>query len=170
LPGDELIPQPIGATTHAITIQRSPREVWPWLAQMGATRGGWYSYDLLDNRGFKSAERVLPEFQHIEIGSVMPGLPGVTEGFLVLKFEVERYLVLGWAAPHAPQLATWAFVLEPDPGGGTRLMVRSRVARGYSFFGMPWPLSKPITLLVHHIMQRKQLLGIARRVEGKVHA
>jgi hypothetical protein len=50
LPGDELIAEPIGTLTHAITIWRPTRDVWPWLAQMGAgSRAGWYSYDFIDN-------------------------------------------------------------------------------------------------------------------------
>jgi hypothetical protein len=49
LPGDELVANPVGSVTHAITIERAPREVWPWLIQRGAGRAGWYSYDLIDN-------------------------------------------------------------------------------------------------------------------------
>ena len=45
LPGDDLIANPIGSVTHAITIRSSSRDVWPWLVQMGAGRAGWYSYD-----------------------------------------------------------------------------------------------------------------------------
>ncbi len=42
LPGDDLIPQPIGSVNHAITIRRPRHDVWPWLAQMGSDRAGWY--------------------------------------------------------------------------------------------------------------------------------
>src|SRR5208337_2491441 len=49
LAGDDLILQPIGSVHHAITIRRPPRDVWPWLAQMGSGRAGWYSYDFIDN-------------------------------------------------------------------------------------------------------------------------
>jgi hypothetical protein len=49
LTGDELIMLSIGTLTHAITIRRSPGDVWPWLVQMGAGRAGWHSYDFLDN-------------------------------------------------------------------------------------------------------------------------
>src|SRR5271166_718751 len=72
LPGDDLIPQPIGAINHAITIHRSPHEVWPWLVQMGSGRAGWYAYDFIDNGRHPSADRILPEFQTIEAGSVFP--------------------------------------------------------------------------------------------------
>lgn len=48
LSGDELIPKPAGSVTHAITIRRSPHDIWPWLAQMGSGRAGWYAYDFID--------------------------------------------------------------------------------------------------------------------------
>ena len=57
LPGDEVIPHPIGSQTHAITIDMPPDQVWPWLVQMGCGRAGWYSYDLLDNGGRPSKEQ-----------------------------------------------------------------------------------------------------------------
>src|SRR5687768_4107539 len=81
LPGDSLIPEPVGSLTHAITIACPPREVWPWLAQMGAgSRGGWYSYDRIDNAGRPSADRIRRELQNIAIGTVLPALPGSIEG------------------------------------------------------------------------------------------
>ena len=79
LPGDELVANPIGSVTHAITSQRSPHEVWPWLAQMGAGRAGWYSCDLVDNGGRRSAERILPELQSIAVGTLFPAVPGAHE-------------------------------------------------------------------------------------------
>jgi hypothetical protein len=63
LPGDEILPNPIGSITDAITIRCAPRDVWRWLVQMGAGRAGWYSYDFVDNGGRRSADRILPEFQ-----------------------------------------------------------------------------------------------------------
>ena len=78
LPGDDLIPQPLGSVNHAITIRRPPHEVWPWLAQMGSGRAGWYAYDFIDNGGQRSAEGILPNYQNIGVGSVLPALPGVT--------------------------------------------------------------------------------------------
>jgi hypothetical protein len=93
VPGDELIPQPIGSVTHAITIGRSPRAVWPWLVQMGSGRGGWYAYDFIDNGGQASAERILPEYQNIGVGTVFPALPGVEDVFVVARVEAEHDLV-----------------------------------------------------------------------------
>jgi len=59
--GDALIPQPVGSVNHAITIRRPPNDVWPWLAQMGSDRAGWYAYDFIDNRGHPSAVRIQQE-------------------------------------------------------------------------------------------------------------
>ena len=87
LPGDDLIPQPLGSVNHAITIRCPPQEVWPWLAQMGSGRAGWYAYDFIDNGGQRSAERILPNYQNIGVGSVLPAIPGATDVFLVAQCE-----------------------------------------------------------------------------------
>jgi hypothetical protein len=166
LPGDDLIAEPLGILTHAVSIGRAPAAVWPWLIQMGAgSRAGWYSYDLLDNGRHPSATRVVPKLQHIRIGTVFPALPGVTEGFTVLAFERYRWLILGWPTLEGKPLVTWAFVLEDRAGSSTRLIARARAAHGYSFRGLPQWLSLPVARFVHFVMQRKQLLGIAQRVE-----
>jgi proline iminopeptidase len=47
----------------AVTIEAPPEQVWPWLAQMGYDRAGWYSWDRLDNGGRPSADRIHPEWQ-----------------------------------------------------------------------------------------------------------
>jgi hypothetical protein len=166
LPGDEFIPSPLAALTHAVTIRADRQAVWPWLVQMGAgSRAGWYSYDFLDNAGHPSARDVVPELQHIMIGTVFPALPGASDAFTVLAFEPDRSLILGWWGECKP-IVTWAFVLEPVTGGATRLIVRARGAHGYRFHGLPSWLSKAVIRLVHFVMQRKQLLEIARRVES----
>jgi hypothetical protein len=167
LPGDELIPEPLGSLTHAITIACAPQAVWPWLVQMGAgSRAGWYSYDIVDNGGRPSATRLVPELQHIAIGTLFPALPGVTEGFTVLAVEPYRSLILGWTAPDGSPLVTWAFVLDDRAGASTRLIVRARGGLGYRFHGLPGWLSRPVVRCVHLVMQRRQLLGIALRVES----
>jgi len=169
LAGDELIPEPIGTLTHAITIRRRPSEVWPWLVQMGAgSRAGWYSYDIIDNGRRESAGRIVPELQHVAVGTLFPALPGATDGFHVLRIETGRSLVLGWvpAFGTAP-LMTWAFVLDTVSGCHTRLVVRARGARRYPFYGLPPSIGMPFIRFGHFVMQRKQLLGIASRAESR---
>jgi hypothetical protein len=165
LAGDALIPEPIAALTHAITIRAEPRDVWPWLAQMGAGRAGWYSYDFLDNGGQPSVDRIVPELQHLVPDMPFPALPGAGDGFSLASFDPDRSLVIGWKAPAGGWLMTWAFVLEPSGGGSTRLIVRARGGHGYRFKGLPWTLTRRIVPAVHFVMQRRQLLGIARRAE-----
>ena len=165
LAGDDLIPQPIGAVNHAITIHRSPHNVWPWLVQMGSGRAGWYAYDFIDNGGQHSAERILPEYQDIAVGSVFPALPGAKDVFIVAQCEPERSLVLSWRLPNGRYQTTWAFVLEQPRPDQTRLIVRGRVASGYRPYGLPQWFALSTGRVAHFIMQRKQLLGITRRAE-----
>ena len=164
-PGDDLIPQPIGVVNHAITIHRSSHEVWPWLVQMGSGRAGWYAYDFIDNGGQHSAERILPEYQDISVGSVFPALPGAKDVFVVAECEPERSLVLSWRLADGRYQTTWAFVLEQPQPDQTRLIVRGRVASGYRPYGLPQSFALSTGRIAHFIMQRKQLLGIARRAE-----
>jgi hypothetical protein len=166
LPGDNLIPQPIGVVNHAITIHASPEEVWPWLAQMGAGRGGWYSYDWIDNRGHRSAERILPEFQKIGVGTIFPAVSGAKDVFVVAECQPERSLVLAWRMPGWKYQTTWAFILEQPKPNETRLIVRGRVAEGYHPFGLPEWVAVILARPAHFVMQRKQLLTVAERAEA----
>ena len=167
LPGDTLIPNAVASLTHALTIRVPPRHVWPWLVQMGAgRRAGWYSYDWLDNGRRPSARRIVRELQHPAVGTIFPALPGESGGFEVLAVEPERSLVLGWRQPDGALMVTWAFVLEPLHPGSTRLVTRARGGQGYRFHGLPWWLARPLVTLVHAVMERRQLLGIAERAEG----
>jgi len=165
-PDDERIPQAIDTLTHGVTIRAAPREVWPWLVQMGAgNRAGWYSYDWLDNKRQPSATRIMPELQHPAVGSIFPALPGVTDGFTLLAIEPERRLMLGFAARDGTMEVTWTFILDEVAPGVTRLLVRARGGPGYRFHGLPLLLTRRVARVVHFLMQRKQLLGIAKRAE-----
>jgi len=167
LPGDERISQAIDTLTHGVTIRRAPRDVWPWLVQMGAgSRAGWYSYDRLDNAGRSSVTRIVPELQHPAVGSIFPALPGVADGFTLLAIDPERMLTLGWLTPDGTPQVTWTFVLDEVSPGVTRLLVRARGGPGYRFHGLPLLLTRVVVRVVHFVMQRKQLHGIAVRAEG----
>jgi hypothetical protein len=163
LPGDELIPKAIGQFTHAINIHCSRAELWPWMVQMGAGRAGWYSYDFLDNGGHPSAEKVQSGLQSIALGQLFPALPGVKDGFNLIGFKPERFLILAWRSPNGAYLTTWSFVLEDAGQIDTRLIVRARGGPGYRFHHVPWFLAKGLVRFIHFTMERKQLLEIARR-------
>ena len=127
---------------------------------------GWYSYDFIDNGGHHIAERILPEYQSASVGSVFPALPGASDVFVVAQCEPERSLVLSWRLPNGRYQTTWAFLLEQPQPDQTRLIVRGRVASGYRPYGLPQWFGLSTGRLAHFIMQREQLLGIARRAEA----
>ena len=165
LPGDDLVPRPTASLTHAITVHCTADRIWPWLAQMGAGRAGWYSYDAIDNGGKPSAERIVPELQAVEVGYLFPWLPHAVEGFVVLACEEARFLVLGAPAPDGHAIVTWSFVLEPRTDGTTRLIVRGRADAQCGLGRLPAWVIRRLLPPGHFVMQRRQLLGIARRAE-----
>ena len=167
LAGDRLIDTCVASLTHGITIEAAATDVWPWLVQMGAgTRAGWYSYDRLDNAGRPSAEVLVPALQTISVDTLCPAMPGATDAFHVLQYEPQRSLVLGWRGTDGIPRMTWAFELKTIGEGRTRLLVRVRAGSKYPIVGLPPWLGLPLIRVVHFVMQRKQLHGIARRVEA----
>ncbi len=91
LPGDDLVADPMVVDTRAIEIDAPPAAVWPWLVQIGYGRAGWYSYDAMDMRG-KSADAIVPEWQSLAEGDMVPTSPD--SAFQVRRLEPERTLVL----------------------------------------------------------------------------
>lgn len=162
LPGDALLPDAKGRWMHAITIHASPDEIWPWLVQMGCRRGGWYSYDSLDNGSAPSADRIHPELQEISAGDLMAWTPTSVDGFFVAEIERERALVLEGNAGGLYRV-TWAFVLEPVDARTTRLLVRASGDYGRLSVGLMLHL---IGRPMHFAMQRKQLLTLRERIEA----
>lgn len=128
LPGDGFVDDATGLVMHAVTIVAAPKTVWPWLAQMGAGRAGWYSYDWVDNDGRPSAMKIIPGLQQLNVGDIMPSLPNATDSFVVAAIIPGRDLVLTVPAKNGSNLASWEFFLEPIEVGATRLMVRGRVS------------------------------------------
>ena len=140
LPGDELIPFPRKIITHAVIINTQPEVVWPWLVQLGACRAGWYSYDRIDNGGTPSAIRIIPEFQHIEVGDILPAVPNSKDAFIVREVQIGKALVLVVpiisAAEEAdtkrrmrsPLRVSWTLVLESLNDERTMLISRGRIS------------------------------------------
>jgi hypothetical protein len=160
--GDARIAAPTYDATLAVTVDAPPEDVWPWLAQIGYRRGGLYSYDWLDRLfGYldaPSAERILPEFQRLRAGDVIP--IGRGPGFPVAAVEPGRTLVLGGEADGVQW--TWELALYPAGTRRTRLVSRSRVRA-------PATLASALFMTIVEpaafIMTRKMLLGIKRRAE-----
>ena len=180
--------------TRAVTIDAPPSAVWPWLAQMGFGRGGWYSYDLVDMNG-SSADGIIPDLPPLNPGDIVPTHPG--GGFEVRVVEPDHALVLyvdskmarSWAAKDGVDsgtavpanlkaggafmsvaqptefAASWTFDVEPLAGDRTRLIERFRI----QFDGgeRAWTrYTIPAMGFGVFVMIRKQLLGIKARAEA----
>jgi len=159
MPGDEQIEKPTFNVTRAITIQARPEEIWPWIVQIGYGRAGFYSYDLLDNLGKPSAVRIIPELQHIEIGTWIPMSGKVTEetAFRVMAFEPNHWLLWNKAA------STWAYKLIPIDEESTRLIIRLKCQYRWS---RPTIVTDLILMEIGDFpMMRKLMLGIKHRSE-----
>lgn len=178
LPGDEVVSEPRYITNHAVTIQAAAPLVWPWLVQIGQGRGGLYSYDWLENLlGFDihSADRIMPEFQHLEPGDT---IRLVREGYFAdLRYEViaveqERALVL--RTPGNPEdnfakglsYGSWSFALRKINERTTRLIARTRSDFRPSVASYIW--NKYGLEPAHSIMERRMLLGIKAQAEASV--
>ncbi|WP_159829309.1 hypothetical protein [Arthrobacter sp. 9AX] len=159
LPGDDLVPFPTFNATRAISIAAPPEQVWPWLVQVGLGRAGWYSYDLLDNLGRPSASRVLPEWQHLAPGDVVPMSPDGKHGIRVRSLDFPSSVIWG-----TPGDASWVWQLDEVANGTTRLITRIRSR-------MRWaPMSILFSLLLEVAdfwMIRKMLTGLRERAEKK---
>lgn len=167
LPGDDIIPNPRAGWTHVITINAPSSHVWPWIVQIGCRRGGWYSYDLLDNGGQPSAECILPEHQSLNVGDLIPFVPKGDFAVPVAALQPGRAIVVGGTMPGSdnPVSVTWAFVVLPDGEMKSRLVSRWRADwRPGLFPDFAWGI---MTEAIGFVMDRKMLLGIKRRAETK---
>ena len=166
LPGDELVTHPKGEATHAITINAPVEEVWKWLVQMGQDKGGFYSYSWLENLvgcHLRNADRVMPEFQHLQVGDGVRLHPKVPPLPVVLC-EPNKVLVLGSNLSHP---GTWGFFLKKLDENTTRLIVRGHEAwRPSLLYGLYY---RAIFEPAHFIMERKMMLGIKERAEYATH-
>ena len=171
LPGDEIVPQPKMTSTRAITIEATPDQIWPWLAQLGQGRGGMYSYETLENLAgcdIHNADHILPECQNLQEGDEIRMGPEGYPFYTVAEMQPERALVLRGHDPQtkAPGPASWTFVLERQPDGSTRLISRQRsdYEPGPANFVMWRVFTEPVSF----IMEQKMLRTLKQRVESAV--
>jgi hypothetical protein len=178
LPGDELVPQALDGsqTTRGITINTSTEAIWPWLVQMGQSKAGLYSYEMLENLlgcNMTNADTIHPEWQQTQVGDNVGMYP---EGsgpppFRVAALLPNRAFITGHpigdkAATITPQTQwndTWAFVLQPIDDHTTRLLMRARWSADAELSA-----NSPIMKLVEpgeFIMARAMLWGIKERAE-----
>jgi hypothetical protein len=132
--GDDLVATPLWSWTHGVEVAASAHEVWPWLAQIGANKAGFYSYQWLENLagcGLRNAETVHPEWE-VHVGDILmlhPEMPGLA----VVRVEPGRAFV-AYGAPDPQKRAegrdwvavSWLFMVEPLGPDRCRVISRYR--------------------------------------------
>ena len=160
MPGDDLQRRAQFVATRAITIEAPPERVWPWIAQIGFRRAGFYSYDLLDNLGAPSADALQPGLIEPVVGDWIPMAEPVndTTAFKVHSFEPAAWMV--WRKPDS----TWSWQLTRTGDASTRVV--TRLACRYDL-DRPGPALVSIFLMEFgdFPMMRHLLLGLKRRAE-----
>jgi len=174
LPGDALVATPRWGATHAVTVKASAAEIWPWLLQIGQGRGGFYSYEKLENLvgcEIKNAVSIQPELQDLRRGDLIrlhPQAPAMRVAIL----ERERELVIEGRPAPAPaggqpggMGSAWGFYLQPAEDGSTRLLSRTRYSHA---LGCLNTLMGGTTLIepISFAMERKMLLVLKQLVEA----
>lgn len=176
LPGDELVPRPKMTSTRAVTVLVPPEDVWPWVAQIGHGRAGFYSFDSLENLvgwDIHSADRILTDLPPVQVGDLVRLAPPEAPCYRVVRADAPAAFVLAGAdprtgealpVPRSPEelAMTWQWVLRPIGGGvWTRLVSRQRYSYPRRQSAL-WHVVEPVDF----VMERRMLLGITARAEA----
>jgi hypothetical protein len=173
--GDQIVPGATTQSTRAITIDVPANAVWPWLAQIGQDRAGFYSFDLLENLvgSEMPTDDVLRVYlQQWELGDPLwlypPDKAGGV-GFATLRvLEPGRALGFGTrqigSDAGGDEDGSWSFQLAAIHRESTRLLVRSRGAGGRSLLGLAF--DRAVFEPVHFVMERRMMVGIRQLAEG----
>ncbi len=161
-PGDELLAQPASFVNRAITIKASPEQIYPWIVQLDANKGGWYSYTWMEGMigcSMVNADRIHPEWQNLQVGDKVnmckkePAPPP----YLVAQIHPNRAIVLGHQED-GKWVDVYMFVIVPQQDGTSRLILRTRTNAVGGF----WTVIHPGVF----IMERGLLFGVKQRAEA----
>jgi len=149
--------------TRAISINTSKSEVWKWLIQLGADRGGFYSYSFIEEAlGYEARHRdsITPEFKEIKVGDLVRGSINERHSIVPYNFQVlyvkpeETFVLDKWGT----------FLLKEINSQQTRLIVRTQELTSKK---NDWlKVSSYIEVPFHFIMERRLLMGIKARAEA----
>lgn len=172
-PGDELVPEPSWAWTHGVEIGAPIERVWPYVAQIGQGKAGFYSYQWLENLAgceIQNAGRAHEEWIHPRVGDEIklhPKAPGLRiaamkEGEWLVARSPEREGDPGGDGPEAA--VSWLFYLERLGEDRTRFISRYRVRHGGSWKS-ELAFGRAVAEPVGFVMDRRMLLGVKERAE-----
>jgi hypothetical protein len=162
-PGDELVPVPASFVNRAVTVNAKPEEIYSWIVQLGADKGGMYSYDWFESRILQcrqtNADRIHDEWQGLKIGDEMNMCP---EGsgpppYIIAEIVPNKAIVMGHQE-NGKWVDLWQFIVLPQADGTSRLITRTRTI----MVGGLWKVIHPGVF----IMERGMLLGIKERAES----
>ncbi len=161
-PGDELLAQPASFVNRAVTIRAAPDQIYPWIVQLDAKKGGWYSYTWLEallNCRMVNADRIHPEWQNLQVGDKVNMCPNepAPPPYIVAQIHPNRAIVLGHQE-NGKWVDIYQFLMVPKQDGTTRLILRTRTMA----VGGLWTIIHPGTF----IMERGLLLGVKARAEA----
>lgn len=170
MPGDDVVPSAQFNATRAITIDVPPPQVWPWIVQLGYRRGGFYTYDLLDNAGERSADQILEQYQDLAVGDLVPMFHethGLAVAYVVDSLNpTESMLWVHRPRPGEPPDSTWSWRLVALPEGRTRLVTRMK-----QDYRWQTPRLALFNLWLMEFgdfaMERRMLLGLKARAESR---
>jgi hypothetical protein len=176
LPGDNLLWQGKPRETRAILIHAPAVRVWPWVAQIGQDRAGFYSYQILENLvgcQMKNLDYLIPALQHWREEDSLWMYPRDRAGGVgrapLARFDPGHALVFYTRRPGTtftdPPDGTWAFVVEPVDEGTSRLIMRSKGRGTLGLLGTSF--ERGIFEPIHFAMERKMMEGIQTRAEGR---
>lgn len=160
-PGDGLVPEPASFVNRAITINAAPEYIYPWIVQLDATRGGWYSYTWLEamlNCPMVNADRIHPEWQGLQVGDEVKMCAGefAPPAYIVAEIHPNRAIVMGHQE-NDEWVDLYQFVIVPQVDGTSRLILRTRTM----MVGGIWTVIHPGAF----IMERGLLYGVKERAE-----
>jgi hypothetical protein len=157
MPGDDVVNSPTFNATRAVSINAPIEGIWPWIIQIGYRRAGFYSYDWLDNDGIPSSDRIIPEYQDLKAGDLIPMSKDTNA--VVAELESNRSMLLIFPeSSQADDTWTWLWNLDRVDERQTRLVTRLRVRPERL-------LTRTLLDFCEIIMMRKCLLGIKSRAE-----
>lgn len=162
-PGDEIISSPAVMWTHGLSISAPPEQVWPWIVQIGQSRGGFYSYTFIENMisrdgSYRNASQVIAEFQNPKPGDYI-----ITDMLPIKEFKTGEYF-LAAVDDFFGMKWTWGWNLKPEGKENTRLVIRMKIESKDAD-------KNPAALLFINaggfIMEKAMLRGIQDRSEGR---